>query len=173
MVSELKLMGLLELQAWLQKTVPHPIDRIKDHLDGLASEDRQKLLSDARHEANNWPPNVGSEEAAEYLLMTKFGPVETMFVGLKQHQPDITKDEAFDVVRALERFTSRCEEVINAYKEVYERTVEKAKEGEYAPPPFEPPPNDGQEIIRTIYSTLFGTNLGLYESEEKPILKKA
>lgn len=172
LVSELKLSGLTELQKWLQTNVPHPIDRIKDHLDGLMPEERQKLLSEARHHANDWPPQVGSPEAAEHLMMTKFGQIETLYIALRQHHPDITRDEAFNVCRAIERFTARGGEVVKAYDNVYAKTVKEAEDGKYQPPPYDPPPNDGEEFVRTIYSTVFGSNLGLYESEERPILKK-
>lgn len=156
MISEFKLKELAELQTWIQQHIPHPIDQIKDRLEGLTEKERITLLSEARHDAVDWPPQVGDKDGARLLVMTMPGQVEALYVGLKKYQPEVTRDEAFDVYRALERYASRCE-------------VENQKS---AKSNGSPKVNEGAELISTIFSTLFGNNLGLYESEERPVVKK-
>lgn len=158
--SELRLKELVELQKWLQENTPHPIDQIKGRLDGLSDQERMTLLSEARHDAKDWPPQVGDRDGARLLITTLPGQIEALYVGLKNHHPEVTRDEIFDIYRALERYANRCN------SEIEKKRKDPSKNG--APEHV----NQGAQIISTIYSTLFGNNLGLYEDEEKPILKK-
>lgn len=156
LISEFKLKELAELQTWIQGHILHPIDQIKDRLNGLSDKERMALLSEARHDAVDWPPQVGDKDGARLLVMTMPGQVEALYVGLRKHQPEVTRDEAFEVYRAMERYASRCQ-------------IEISKQ---EIPDGVNPVNEGAELISTVFSTLFGNNLGLYESEEKPVVKK-
>lgn len=155
--SELKLKELVELQKWLQENTPHPIDQIKDRLEGLSEQERMALLSEARHDAKDWPPQVGDKDGARLLVMTLPGQIEALYVGIKKHHPEATRDDAFEIYRALDRYATRC-------AAENEKRKQQGKNGA--------PTNAGGEIISAIYSTLFGNNMGLYEDEEKPVLKK-
>lgn len=91
-VSPLRPRDLGELQAWIKDRVPHPIDALKPHLDGLDPAERQALLKEAYKEARDWPPSIGSDKGAGLLATEGRGKV--LEVVLRRHQPGITPAEA-------------------------------------------------------------------------------
>jgi hypothetical protein len=101
--SELPIGRLADLQDFLRRTVPHPIDALKGHLDGLDPADRQALLSEARREARSWPPAAGTAAGTAALLATEAGQVEALFAGLSVHHPGATRADAGRLYRRLTR----------------------------------------------------------------------
>lgn len=99
--SEFTIDALAELQSWVRKHTPHPIDEIKEHLDGLPAEDRRYLLDKARADAKDWPPKVGTPAGALALLGSPEGQIETIYRGLLTHQPHTTIDDARAIYRTL------------------------------------------------------------------------
>ena len=68
--SELTLECKGKLQAFIKSKVPHPVEAIKPHLEGLSQEDRRYLISQAREDAQSWPPDVESVKGKTALLGT-------------------------------------------------------------------------------------------------------
>ena len=62
--SELPIDALAKLQAFIRANTPNPLDLVKPHLDGLSTADRQHVLEQARLDAKNWPPQVGTSAGA-------------------------------------------------------------------------------------------------------------
>lgn len=101
--SELPIASLADLQDWIRARTPHPIDAIKPHLDGLTADERMTLLREARDDARRWPPIVGTPDGAAALMSSQDGQIETIYVGLRVHQPETTRDEARRLYRAMLR----------------------------------------------------------------------
>jgi len=132
--SELPIGQLSVLQTFLGRTVPHPIEAVKPYLAGLPDADRAALLEGARREARSWPPEVGTAAGAAALLGTEPGQVEALFCGLSIHHPEITRDGARAVYRALQRDSQR------------EARAAKRAGRQY----------DGEGAARRIFAVLFG-----------------
>jgi hypothetical protein len=105
--SEVPIAALAGLQSWIRAHVPHPLDAIKGHLDGLAAEDRRELLESARREARQWPPQAGTAAGTAALLATEAGQVEALRAGLAVHRPGTTADDARRIYRTLTRAAAR------------------------------------------------------------------
>ena len=132
--SELPIDALATLQDFIRKTTPNPIDLVKPHLDGLSTADRQHVLEQARLDAKNWPPQVGTSAGALALLSSEPGQIEAIHVGLTVHQPDTTREQALTVFRAL------CKQAAKDAKEA------KAKGLTYS----------GEGTVQRIFACLFG-----------------
>ena len=101
--SELPITHLKQLQTWLERAYPHPIEAIKKHLPGLPDEVQFKLLEKAREEARNWPPQISTFSGVSALVSGEAGQLEAFRVGLTVHQPQTTEQEARKLFRNLER----------------------------------------------------------------------
>jgi hypothetical protein len=145
--SELPLACRARLQSWIQSKTPHPMEAVKAHVEGLDTDDRQYLLNEARKEAQDWPPDIGSPRGKILLLGTDAGQAETLYVGLTVHQPDMTREAAHKLFRALER------------EAAYERRRAKSEGREPA----------GENAIQRIYACMFGLIL---PSDEEGLPKK-
>lgn len=91
-VRRLRLSDMARLEAWLKRTVPHPVDAVKPHLEGLAPSERELLVQNADRLARYWPPEYGSA-AANAHFATADGVVELLTVGLQVCQPSITREQ--------------------------------------------------------------------------------
>lgn len=132
--SELTLEKRADLQAYLRRTVPHPVDAIKGHLAGLDPADRQALLESARRDAKSWPPDIGSQAGMMALTSTTDGQVEVLATALSIHHPECTRADAARLYRSLEREADRA-------------AADARRRGESY---------DGQGSARRIYSIIFG-----------------
>jgi hypothetical protein len=86
---------------WVKERLPDPfdgLDRIIDKLDpGMAS----KLISDARHQAIAM--NSLESDEAKALLATLEGQVWSFWAQLSVNHPDVTPDEALDILLEVGR----------------------------------------------------------------------
>ena len=92
--SELAIASLAKLQAWIKEHVPNPLVAIRSQLKGFDAEDRHFLLDQARKDAANWPPLMGSPQAGRLLAERPDFQVETLWVGLQQHWPECERATA-------------------------------------------------------------------------------
>lgn len=99
--GELPIDALGRLQAWIKAHVPHPLDAVKGHLDGLSEADRRYLLEQARQEARQWPPVIGTAAGAAALLSTEAGQLAAFAEGLRVHQPAATDKDAAALFKRL------------------------------------------------------------------------
>ena len=132
--SELPIEALGRLQAVIKTLVPHPIAALAGQLDGLCDLDRQYLLQQARIDAKSWPPVIGTADGAAALLGSESGQIETLYEGLRVHQPATTREEARRIFRLLRKQSARD-------------SLKAQRDGrEY----------DGEGPARRIFGTLFG-----------------
>lgn len=101
--SELPIAQRANLQAFIERVTPNPIEAIKPHLVGLDAEDRRYLLNEARKEAKDWPPCLTTQEGRRALLRTEEGQIELLAQALSVHQPEIPADGVRRIYVALER----------------------------------------------------------------------
>lgn len=132
--SELPVEKLDELQAFIRRTTPHPLEAVKKHLEGLDLDDRQFLLEQARVDAKNWPPQVGTAAGALALLSSEPGQIEALRVGLTVHQPGTSEAEARRVFKALRKQAAQ------------DAAAAKAKGQKYS----------GEGTVQRIFACLFG-----------------
>jgi hypothetical protein len=132
--GELPIGKRADLQAYLRRTTPHPIDAVKPHLEGLRPEDRQALLENARREARSWPPDLGTPAGMMALTSTTEGQIEVLAAALSVHHPECGREDAVRLYRALEREAAR-------------EAMAARRRGE---------PYDGRGTARRIYSVIFG-----------------
>ena len=90
-----------ELDAWLMKRVPHPLDAIKNHLEGLPASVVTDLTRAARQDAKHWPPQVGTAEGTEALLSTPGGQIEMLRVALQKFHSGATEVDAERLFHAM------------------------------------------------------------------------
>jgi hypothetical protein len=140
--SELSIAALGRLQALIKETMPHPVQALKGHLDGLAAADREFLLKEAYRDARSWPPVVGTAAGAAALLSSEPGQIAALYEGLLVHQPQITQADVVRIFRALRRDAAR------------EAAAARQNGQEY----------DGEGTARRIFAALFG--LGIDEDSE-------
>lgn len=100
-VSEFTISDLAALQAWIKAHRPHPLDRIKGQLEGLADADRRVLLLQAYDDAKRWPPKVGSTEGNEALLGCHEGVVEFVRAAIATGRPGTTSAEAETLLKDM------------------------------------------------------------------------
>lgn len=100
--SEIPVGILVSLQGWVNKHTPHPLDSLKGHLDGLPEPVALALAEKARQEAKLWPPQIGTAAGAIALLGGTAGQKEALFVGLKIHQPEMTRERSDRIYRQIE-----------------------------------------------------------------------
>lgn len=117
--SELPFSALARLQGKIKEYVPHPLDALKPHLEGLTPDERWKLLQEARAEGRSWPPRIGTAEGAAALLGETPGQVEAIREGLQVHHPGATLDDAARLYNALGAEAARRSRA----KEPADRTV--------------------------------------------------
>jgi hypothetical protein len=101
--SELPIGSLAKLQAWIKANMPDPLVTLRERLNGYPESVVAKLTADVRQETPNWPPIMGSAEAAVALMGTQAGQVYSLWVGLLVHQPAATIEDADRVYRKLKK----------------------------------------------------------------------
>jgi len=158
--SELPIAALAKLQAWIRSHVPHPLDALKGHLDGLDPADRAVLLEAARVEARSWPPEIGTAAGAAALLGSEPGQVEALAAGLSVHHPELTRPDVERLYRALGKETMRLVRAARSRGRAY----------------------DGEGTMRRVFATLFGLDdggggdddeVGLPNSDARPVPSEA
>lgn len=132
--SEITIGQDAQLQEWLTAHVPHPVEALKPRLEGLSADDRQYLLEQARQDARDWPPRVGTAAAAEALLGSPDGQVEALYQGLRVHYPDASREYAARLYRALKKESARS-------------AAAAKRDGRT---------DDGQAKVQRIFACLFG-----------------
>jgi hypothetical protein len=126
--------GLAALQRWITEHVPHPLDALRGHLDGLPPAVAASLAENARQESRHWPPQVGTAAGTAALLGTEPGQVEALYWGLQLHHPETTRDKARWVYRQLGR------------QALADAAVARRAGREY----------DGEGLVKRIFGVLFG-----------------
>lgn len=128
--SEVPVSSLLALETWIRENTPHPIESVKPYLSGLDPADRRELLEQARQDARNWPPRIGTSAGAAALLGSgDMGQIETLYHGLLVHHPGATRDHARGLYRKL--------------RQAMKREVAESEDGE-------------SPTVRRIYAAIFG-----------------
>ena len=122
--SELTLGAMASLQAWVKDHVPNPLAAVKEHLGGLPVELQKHLLTQARAEAANWPPQVGSPECNRILTSSVVGQIETLYHGLKVHQPDATVEDA-EVLYRLMKQSGELATVTKVYRAIFGAPIDE------------------------------------------------
>lgn len=134
--SEVPIDRLADCQDFLRRTVPHPVQAIRPHLDGLKPEDRQALLENARREARDWPPQAGTSAGMLALCSTEAGQLAALAAGLSVHHPEATPADVRRIYRELQR---------EALREAKRRKRDAGTGGD-----------DGEGLVKRIFSVIFG-----------------
>ncbi len=100
-LSEYTLDQLGQLQGWIKANVPHPLDAIRGHLDGLTPPERESLLEKARVDARSWPPAPGTQAGSEALFGNPAGMAYALVVALRTHHPEATERDARWLIRQM------------------------------------------------------------------------
>lgn len=162
--SEVPIGRLADLQDFLRRTLPHPIDAIKPHLDGLAAADRQSLLEAARREGRSWPPQAGTAAGTAALLATEAGQVEALFAGLSVHHAGLSREDAARLYHQLGRDAARAQ--ARAARLHRQACAAARREGRPAP---DPPAADEDGAARRIFSVIFGMGDPALDDGELPL----
>jgi hypothetical protein len=106
--GEIPVPSMLALEEWIKANSPHPIQAIKPYLDGLPPEERQSLLENARKDAKDWPPRVGTQAGSRVLMSSgDLGQIEVLYYGLLVHHKEATREHARGLHCWLERAMRR------------------------------------------------------------------
>ena len=87
--GEIPIEALAELQEWIRKNIPHPLEAIKPHLKGLPTDVAIGLTDRAREEAKDWPPEIGTAAGSAALLSKESGQILALRVGLQKFHPEV------------------------------------------------------------------------------------
>lgn len=90
-----------DLEAWIRKNVPHPLDALKGRLEGLPVDVAAKVAENARQEAKNWPPRIGTAEGTVALLSKEDGQTLALYVGLQKFHSGTTREQSDHLYRLL------------------------------------------------------------------------
>lgn len=137
---------LADLDEFLRRTVPHPVQAIQPHLKGLADRDRVTLLENARQEARDWPPRAGTSQGMAALMRSEPGQVEALAAGLSVHHPELSRDDVAKVYRTLQR------------RAVRDAAAARRRGEDY----------DGEGLVRRIFSVICGFG-DPASSDEEPL----
>lgn len=137
--SEAPIDRLADCQDYLRRTVPHPVQAIRPHLEGLKAEDRQALLENARREARDWPPQAGTSAGMLALCGTEGGQLAALAAGLSVHHAGLSPADVKRIYRELQR---------EALREARRRRKARgdAPAGD----------DDGEGLVKRIFSVIFG-----------------
>lgn len=91
LVDEITIGDVVQLQAWLDERAPSPLDAIRDEIEGLSPEARERALWRA-WDALEAPPLAWGSARANELFETGEGIVEIFRVILKHHYPRLAAD---------------------------------------------------------------------------------
>lgn len=108
--SELRIGSLAKLQAWIKANIPDPLVSLRERLKGYPESAIAQVTAEARRETPNWPPVIGTNQAAIVLMGSLEGQVQALWVGLQFHQPGTTFEDAERVYWAMKR--SRDEKLV-------------------------------------------------------------
>lgn len=100
-VAELRLRDLADLQGWLADQAPHPLRDVPPERLDPEPETRRARLQAAWKAARDWPPRLGSEDAAA-LLESPAGRVAFVAVCLRRCDPSVTAEDAATVAAAMD-----------------------------------------------------------------------
>jgi hypothetical protein len=117
------------VQARIKEAVPHPVDAIRPHIEGLAPEERKPFLEDARAVLNErgWPPRLGTPEGNAVACSDPGCLVEILHRSLGREQAGFTKDHAERLFRSLS--DAEVGSVIEAAFELAPRDEDGPKKG--------------------------------------------
>ena len=130
--SELLHASTERLQDWIRRNVPDPLESVKAGLEGLAPEDRQYLLNEARKERLEWPPDISTDKGRRVLLDNTAGQQEVFFEALQTHHPEMTRAGAFKVYRLMEKEPN----VADIVRRIYATVLHLVLRDEDEKPPF-------------------------------------
>ena len=130
--GEIPIESLAELQEWIRKNIPHPLEAIKPHLKGLPTDVAIGLTDRAREEAKDWPPEIGTAAGSAALLSKESGQILALRVGLQKFHPEVDVRGAAQLYRQLGKDAARAA---------------RASGGKLEP---------GERIVTRIFSVLFG-----------------
>jgi hypothetical protein len=92
-----------DLEAWIRKNIPHPLDELKGRLEGLPDKVAAAIAENARQEAKDWPPRIGTGAGTAALLSKEEGQVLALHVGLQKFHPGTTAEQAGRLYQQLGR----------------------------------------------------------------------
>jgi hypothetical protein len=130
--SELTLGSKSRLQVWIRNNVPDPMESVKPALEGLAPEDRQYLLNEARKERLGWPPDISTGKGRGALLSSEGGQQELLFEALQIHHPEMTREGSFKIYRLIEKEKDGADIIKRIYACILHLVL--PEEGDDSPP---------------------------------------
>lgn len=89
---------LNEWLEWAEPQLVNPLDVVKGHLDGFTKEQQDLIIKEALKAARQ-RRDVTSPEVQGFMS-TPAGMTHLVQLLLKDHHPDVTEDEAFEVAQA-------------------------------------------------------------------------
>lgn len=103
-IAPMRLSGYAEIEQHVLNLL-HPINRIKPALDGLPDDERLQLLNRAYEDMREFPI-VADDLAVSSFIASVQGTKYTAWLCLRENHPDLTMQQAADVV---ERFCGQFE----------------------------------------------------------------
>ncbi len=85
---------------WAASRLPHPLDAIKNRLDGFPAHLQERIVDAAIDSSKSWGSINNPEIQAK--MNTEEGVIKQFQLLLQEHHPDITEDEVFDLIIACE-----------------------------------------------------------------------
>lgn len=146
--SEVPVARLADLDEFLRRAVPHPVQAILPHLKGLPDKDRAVLLENARQEARDWPPRAGTSAGMAALMRSEPGQIEALAAGLSVHHPELSREQVEAIYRRLQRQAVRDAAAARRRGEDY----------------------DGEGLVKRIFSVICGFgDPSLSDPDEGPL----
>src|SRR5262245_2841582 len=84
---------------WARPLVPHPLEVIRGKLDGLSEDQAVALVEHAADQA--LVHLQSSSRPVQQLLYSAEGLTQIVYLLAREHQPDITHDDAFSIAMEL------------------------------------------------------------------------
>ena len=114
-----------DLEAWIAKNIPHPLQALKGVLDGLPKEVAAQVAENARQEAKDWPPKIGTSAGSAALLSKEPGQILALYVGLQKFHPGTTAEQADRLYRQLSKELARASRKFRGNIPETEQTVKR------------------------------------------------
>jgi hypothetical protein len=104
-IKPFSILEISQLQGWIKRTYPNPLDSLRGHLDGLTPEERAKLLVDAQAKlAVNFPPLLGTIEAETHLHGIE-GMQEIARMMLRKADKSLTDEDVYELINNISATT--------------------------------------------------------------------
>lgn len=100
MVSPLRLREFGQLQAWLNRVVPNPLEEARDSIDAADGDARLAVLGEVLGKLATWPVRYGSELGGK-LFSTEAGARFFLAVALSRSDADATEELIVHLVKRI------------------------------------------------------------------------